>query len=156
MRRLRTLAVILLALPIALSASQFDSMVREFSRQSGVRPVHIPLFGVVRFAVAVAHPAGTSDLKLAVFEHPNMRACEFARATDFMIGNSMIGNSWKQIVRVQSRNGEFSNIYLQPDGKHLRLLIATLDNDDATFVELRIKPEALMKFVDERKHSRLN
>ena len=151
MRRLRILAVILLALPVALPAGEFDSMVREFSRQSGVRPVHIPLFGVVRFAVAIAHPAGTSDLKLAVFEHPNMRAGEFARATDFMIGNS-----WKQIVRVQSRNGEFSNIYLQPAGKHLRLLIATLDNDDATFVEVRIKPEALMKFVDERKHSRLN
>jgi hypothetical protein len=149
MRRLTAFAVVLLALPLALPASEFDWMVREFSRQSGVRPVHIPLFGVVRFAVAVTRPAGTSGLKLAVFEHPNMQPGDFTRAAD-----SMIGNSWKQIIRVRSKDGEFTNIYLQPDGKHLKLLIAALDKDDATFVEVRIKPQALIRWVDDRKHSR--
>jgi hypothetical protein len=148
MRPFLALTALLLALPLAMPASEFDWMVREFSRQSGVQQLHIPFLGLARFTVAVAHPAGTSEFKLAVFEHPNVRPNDFSTLSD-----TLTGSSWKPMIRVRSRNGEASNIYLQPDGKHLKILIVTLDPGDATFVELRINPESLMKFVDEHKHT---
>jgi hypothetical protein len=147
MRRLIALATVLLALPLLLPASEFDWMVREFTRQSGARQLHIPFFGLARFVVAVAHPAGTSELKLAVFEHPRVDAENFSSIAD-----RTVGSAWKPIVRVRSRD-ESSNIYAQPNGKHLRLLIATLDKDDAVFVEVRIHPEELIKFVDQQRHN---
>jgi hypothetical protein len=147
MRRFVSTLTVLLLLPLVLPASEFDWMVREFSRQSGVKRMHIPFFGLARFAVAVAHPAGTSELKLAVFEHANFNSAGFSKLTD-----EVIGASWKPIVRVRSRNGESTNIYTQVDGKNLRLLIASLDHDDVTFVAVRIRPEELMKFVDEHGH----
>ncbi len=149
MRRVLSLAAILVVLAPAAPAEEFNWMVREFSRQTNVQQLHIPFFGLARFAVAVAHPAGVSGLKLAVFENPNVPPEDFSRIAD-----SISGNLWKPMIRIREKNGERTNIYLQPqpDGRRLKLLIATLDKADAVFVQVVLKPEALMKFVDERKH----
>lgn len=144
MRLFLGVLTLFVALPLASPASEFDWLVREFSRESGAKQTHIPFFGLVRVAVAVSHPAGTSELKLAVFEHTNLDSPRFSALTD-----AVVGRAWKPMVRVRSRNGESTNIYVQTDGKNLRLLIASLDREDATFVQVRIRPEELMKFVDE-------
>jgi hypothetical protein len=145
MRSLLAIVIVFAALPLASAASEFDWFVREFARESGQHPTHIPLFGLVRFAVAVVQPAGTSELNLAVFEHAQFAPERFREMAD-----EAVGHSWKSMIRVQSRDGESTNIYAQPDGKRLRLLITTLDKEDATFVEVRVKPEELMRFVDRR------
>jgi len=128
-----------------LPASEFDWMVREFSRETGAKAMHIPFFGLARFVVAVGHPAGTSELRLAIFEHANLEPARFSDMTDVATGGA-----WKPMVRVRSRDGESTNIYAQGDKDNLRLLITTLERDgEATFVQVRVKPAALMKFVDE-------
>jgi hypothetical protein len=132
-----------------LPASEFDWLVREFSRQSAAKPVHIPFFGLARFAVATAHPAGASELHLAVFQDVELESGRFSQMTD-----RVVGPAWRPIVRVRSRNGESTNIYAQSNGKDLRVLLTVLDGGAATFVEVRLKPEALMKFVDEHGSSR--
>ena len=145
MRRL--LAVFSFAVVFALvsQASEFDWMVREFSRQSAAKPVQIPLFGVARFAVAVAHPAGATQLHLAVFENVDLKSERFSHLID-----TVVGPSWRPIIRVHSHGGESTNIYAQSsNSKDLHLLLATLDGKDATFIELRVKPETLLQFVDE-------
>ena len=69
MRRL-LLGALLLGLSVStLGASDFDWMIREFSRQSGAKPLQIPMFGLARLFVGVARPAGTSDLHLALRRH---------------------------------------------------------------------------------------
>jgi hypothetical protein len=130
-----------------LPASEFDWMVRQVSRESGTEPLHIPFFGLARFVVAVGHPAGATDLHLAVFENTEIAPERFTRMID-----SAAGSSWKPMIRVRSRNGESTNIYLQRAGKQVRLLIGTLERNEATLIEVRVKPEELMRFVDEHKH----
>jgi hypothetical protein len=144
----RGIAVFALGLSFAavLPASEFDWFVREFARQSGARPTCIPLFGLVRFSVAVVHPAGATELRLALFEHANLEPARFAQLTD-----TVWGATWKPIVRVRDRNGEVTNIYVQQSEKHLRVLVTSLDGEEATFVQVRIKPEQLIKFIDEQR-----
>ena len=147
---MRTLGwlVLLACLPVVLPAADFDGLVREFSRQTGAQRIHIPFFGLAQFVVAVAHPAGTSELKLAVFEKVDGRSVDLARLTDGFVS----GEGWKRIVRVREKNGESTNVYMQPDGKRLRMLVTVLDSGDATFVQMKIRPEELEKFVDEHRH----
>jgi hypothetical protein len=149
MRRILGLTLFSVLMPGVLAAGEFEGLVKEFSRQTGSQEMHIPFFGLARFVVAVAHPAGTSDLKLAVFEHPNVGPFDFGKVAD-----GIVGRGWNRIVRVRSRKGESTNIYTRQDGSRLRLLLATVDRDDATFVEMRIRPEALMKFVDDHRGRR--
>jgi hypothetical protein len=149
MRRLPAILCAVAALPLSLPASQFDWLVREFSRQSAAKPMHIPLFGLARFAVSTAHPAGASELHLAVFENVEVESDRFSHMMD-----SVVGAAWRPIVRVHSRNGESTNIYAQLNGKDLRVLLTVLDGREATFMQVRLKPEALIKFVDEHGSSR--
>lgn len=149
MRRLLAILTLSAALPLALPASEFDWLVREFSRQSAAKPVHIPLFGLARFVVATGHPAGTSELHLAVFQDVELESERFSQVTD-----AVVGAAWRPIVRVRSRDGESTNIYAQLNGKDLRVLLTALNDGEATFIELRVKPEALMKFVDEHESPR--
>lgn len=139
-------ALLGLLFPVLLQASEFDWMVREFSRETGMKPTHIPFFGLAKFVVAVGHPGGTSELNLAVFENADLDSSRFSHITD-----SAVGSSWKPMIRTRSKSGESTNIYARPSGKEMRVLIATLDHSDATFVEVRVEPEALMRFVDDHK-----
>src|SRR6476469_3240838 len=123
MNRSFAACALIVFLPLMLSANEFDWLVREFSRQSGARQTYIPLFGLVRFSVAVVHPAGASQLRLAVFEHANLESEKFSQLTDVVVGSE-----WKPMVRVRSRNHESTNIYAQRQGRYLRLLIASLDS----------------------------
>jgi hypothetical protein len=149
MRRLLALMSLAAALPLASQASEFDWLVREFSRQSASKPMHIRLFGLARFVVATGHPAGTSELHLAVFQDVDIESERFSQLTD-----SVVRPAWKPIIRVRSRNGESTNIYTQSIGKDLRVLLTVLDGGEATLIEVRIRPEALLKFVDEHGSSR--
>ena len=133
--------------PSTLPAGEFDWMVREFSRQSGVAPTHIPFFGLARFVVAVGHPAGASDLHLAIFENTGL---DPARLTAVM--DSTVGFGWKPMVRVRSRHGESTNIYFQGTGKNVRLLIGNFESGEATLVQVRVRAEELLQFVDDHRH----
>jgi hypothetical protein len=144
MRRLFALVSGSALLPLASWSSDFDWLVREFAHESGTQPVHIPLFGLVQFAVSVVQPAGTSELRLAVFEHARFDPTRFRDMSD-----RAVGGSWKPMIRVRSQSGESTNIYAQTERERLRLLIARLNKDDATFIQVRVKPQELMRFVDE-------
>ena len=130
-----------------LAAGEFDWMVREISRESGAKPIHIPFFGFSRFAVGVSHPAGAIDLHLAVFENVDLAPERFSTLID-----SAAGDLWRPMVRVRSRRGESTTIYLRESCKDLRLLIGNFDGGDATLIQVRLKPEELMKFVDEHRN----
>lgn len=144
--RTTTLVAFTIAFAAIAPASEFDWFVREFARQSGAQPTHIPLFGLVRFGVAVVQPAGASELRLALFEHANLEPDRFAKLTD-----AVWGLDWKPIIRVRDRNGEVTNIYVQQSDKGLRVLVSSLDGEEATFVQVRIRPEQLLKFIDEQR-----
>jgi hypothetical protein len=138
-------AVLLTALLApAARAGDFDTLVARFSHESGATRTHIPFFWVARAAVAVAHPAGASELNLAVFEHASFDPRRFRELTD-----DAVGGVWQPMVRVCSRSGESTNIYSRPAGREMHLLVATLDHNEATFVEVLVEPEALMTFIDE-------
>ena len=110
----------LMAAPSLLPASDFDWLVREFSRESGAKQVHIPFLGVARFIVAVGHPAGTTDMRLAIFERGDLDSSRFRSLTD-----ETVGPSWKPMIRVRSASGEATNIYTRQEGKRLSLLITS-------------------------------
>ena len=65
----RLLALFLAAAGTAYCADhEFDRVVSAVEKHYGVKRTHIPLLGLANFVVKVSHPAGTSGVKLAVFE----------------------------------------------------------------------------------------
>lgn len=142
-------ACLLLFHPRAIRAAEFDQLVHIVEQQSGCERTHIPFFWLARAAVAVSRPAGTSELKLAMFEHPTIAPEDFSAIVD-----GALGSSWRPMIRVRSQKGEVTTIFLQENRTQaVRLLIAHRDLSDAMLMQVRLNVDRLLHFVDEHQHS---
>jgi hypothetical protein len=98
--------------------------------------------------VKVAHPAGASEFKLAVFEDLKSIGEDDERDLDqFMHGFS--SSRLRPLVRVHSQHdGESIYIYAQDDeARSTRMLIATFQRDQATVVEVKVDMNELIKWI---------
>jgi hypothetical protein len=139
-------ALAALAAPAHARDREFDEIVRRIEVRCETKRVHIPLMGVANFFVKVARPAGTSDFKLAVFE--DLHRPFLAEEEDFnnMVGEAL-GPNWRPLLRLQDSRNEWTSIYSSGSGKHWKLLIATMDRNEATILRVRLSPEAMRRWV---------
>jgi hypothetical protein len=145
----RFLAVFLVASGVTLIAdSEFDHVVKAIEVHYGTKRTHIPFLGLANVFVKVAHPAGTSEFKLAVFEDlGSMDYHEEQELDRFMHGLS--SSRLHPLVRVHSRRDRESvYIYAGDEGKSTRMLIATFQRDQATVVEVKVDMNALLKWIN--------
>jgi hypothetical protein len=121
----RFLAVFLVASGAALIAdSEFDHVVKAIEIHYHTKRTHVPFLGVANVFVKVAHPAGASEFKLAVFEDLKSIGEDDERDLDqFMHGFS--SSRLRPLVRVHSQHdGESIYIYAQDDeARSTRMLI---------------------------------
>jgi hypothetical protein len=104
---------------------------------------------MARTVVAVGHPAGTSELKLAVFERPALEPERFGEIID-----DALGPFWKSMVRVRSKDGEVTSIFFRENGgQTVRLFIASKDRNDAVLMQVRLNVDRLLSFIDEHQHA---
>ena len=150
--RLRAvLAALLLASvlssPAAARADDFDAVVKNVRAACGGRKVRIPFLGLAGFATRLVRPAGVKSFKLAVFE-------DLSRAGDVSglgaaIGQSL-GPGWRPLVRIRSgRGAEQTHVYVREAGDNLKLMIVTLDGEQATVIRAKVNPEALARFAQD-------
>lgn len=145
----RFLAVFLVASGVVLIAdSEFDHVVKAIEVHYHTKRTHIPFLGVANVFVKVAHPAGTSAFKLAIFEDLKSIGEDDERELDQFM-HEFSSNRLRPLVRVHSRrDGESIYIYADDDeARSTRMLIATFQRDQATVVEVKVDMNALIKWV---------
>lgn len=136
---------------------EFHDIVRTISDEFHTRPTHIPFFGLVNVVTAVARPAGAKHINLAVFEHLGER--REGRDLTAIIRRA-VGESWKPFIQAVSRKErgqETVLVFQRADGRDCRLLIAAIEHDEATVVEVKLSPEGMQRWVRmPREHSHKN
>lgn len=106
------------------------------------------LLGFASIAVNIAHPEGVKGMKLALWENARIRANKDDDFSDVV--RAGLAEDWKPMVRVWSRrNGERTVIFAKPDGKDMKLLVATIDQEEAVVVQVKINPDKLGQYIDE-------
>src|SRR5579872_3058557 len=130
----------------ALSAAdkEFKEVVRAVSAELNAKPMHIPLMGLVNAVTFVARPAGARHMDFAVFENVNNDdhdGREIARRI-----RKAVGEDKRPFVQTFNHD-DLSMVYLQPDGKNVKLLVATVGSNDATVIELKLNPDALARWL---------
>ncbi len=150
----RALMFLLVAAASAPAADRdFKAVVGGIESQLGIRRMHIPLFGVVMFfAKVAARGEGVKQLDLAVFDEIDYTRPDAARFD--AIVRSAVSDRWTPFVRVRSnRDNESTFIYLRPDGKDWRMLVASFEAHDAAVIQLKLTPEALLRDFDHPAHA---
>ncbi len=118
---------------------EFDDIVQAISDQLHARPLHIPFFGLVNFATSVAHPAGVKHLDIAVFENLDL---DDHATSDLAKTIRSMGSDWRPFVRVRNRH-ETVQVYMAQQRNDCKLLVITLEPNEATVVEVKLNPESL-------------
>lgn len=135
--------------PAIARADDFDAVVRNVRAACGGKKVRIPFLGLAGFAAKIVRPAGVKSFKLAVFE-------DLTRTGDMSglgaaIGQSL-GPEWRPLVRIRAgRGAEQTHVYVRDAGDNLKVMIVTLDGDQATVIRAKVNPEALAKFARDPK-----
>lgn len=137
------------ASPATARADDFDAVVRNVRAACGGKKVHIPFLGLAGFATKLVRPAGVKSFKLAVFE-------DLTRAGDVSgLGAAVersLGPGWRPLVRIRSgRGAEQTHVYVREAGDNLKLMIVTLDGEQATVIRAKVDPEALARFAQDPK-----
>ena len=153
--RFLTRALLLLSLFYLLPATahakggDFDAVVRNVKVTCGGKRVRIPFLGLAGFATKLVRPAGVKSFKLAVFEDLE-RSGAVAQLAPAV--SRALGPEWRPLVRVRSRrDGAQTLVYVSDAGTNLKLMIVTLDGDQATVIRAKVNPEALAKFARDPK-----
>ena len=137
--------------PLAVDR-EFSDIVRAISDEFRAQPTRIPLFGLVNAFTYVVRPAGTSHIDLAVFEKLNVRHHDGAELSDAI--QRAVGRGWAPFVQVHSRrhgSDEVVLVYMRSEGRNCRLLVTSIEREEATVVQLKLNPEGLAA-LDYRPH----
>jgi hypothetical protein len=133
-RLLLVIALSIFALGATPARANFDDIVRAVESRYHVQRTTIPMFGLVRFALWVAHPGGVSDVQLATFEHAHFD--DMKGLAEIVRRNA--GEAMQPLVQTRSnRQGETTLIYARPlGGDRVALLIFAHDREDTTVVRV--------------------
>jgi hypothetical protein len=144
--------LLLIALSIATlgatpARANFDDIVRAVESRYHVQRTTIPMFGLVRFALWVAHPGGVSDVQLATFE--NAHFDDMKGLAEIVRRNA--GEAMQPLVQTRSnRQGETTLIYARPlGGDRVALLIFAHDREDTTVLRVVVSMD---KFSEAMNH----
>ncbi len=154
MRRAGFLAILVAMLaPLSRAGdADFKAIVQNVESNLGIRRTNIPLFGVAMFFVKASHPSGVNQLEMAIFDELNYTPPDARRFEAIM--QRAVGDAWSPLVRVQSRRDhELTYIYVKPESRHCKMILATFEPGEAVLMHLKVNPEALTEALDEPRHA---
>ncbi len=133
---------------------EFNDIVGAISDEFHTHPLHVPLLGLVNMVTFVARPAGASHINLAVFENLKTRDNP-GRDMNSVIRNA-VGRAWTPFVQVHSRREgreETVLVYMRTEGRNCRLLVTSIEPNEATVVELKLNAEGLARWISSPQRS---
>ncbi len=141
--------LILLAslVPALAKDKEFDEIVKFIEKTYHAKKTGIPMLGIANFALKFAHPAGVKNIKVAVFEDQNFTSVNSGTNFELTI-QKIVSQNWQPLIRVFSRKDkEWTYVYVKEENKDTKLLVVTLDQHDATVVELKANMDTLASWV---------
>jgi hypothetical protein len=146
------LLLALAAVPAAAGDPDFHAIVRSVETGYGVHRLNIPLFGLARFAVQVAKPEGVKDFDMAIFQTPDGPPLDGSRFDAIVKQNG--GGHWDSAIRVHSRRDhEWTYIYVRPEGRDWRMIVATFEPNQTVLLHAKVDPEVLVRALDDPEHA---
>lgn len=147
---LSSLFVCAATVPARADEPEFDALTNYIQKNYQAKRVKVPFLGLARFAVKIIRPAGVKSFKLATFknlQHTNAAPDTAAR----WLMREVLPEEWQPLVRVRADTGEEVYVYARPVGKDIKVLLASIDKDEAFVARVRFSPQALAKWMQDPK-----
>lgn len=135
-----------------LRADDFGRIVRDIETEYHAHRNYRFLMSFAGVAVKCTRVGGVKALKMAIFEDQHLSGTQTDNRLDELVQRA--GSSgWQPLVRSFSRrNGEHTYIYAKADGNNMKLLLVSVEPDEAVVMQVKIDPKKLSDFIDEHEH----
>ena len=106
---------------------------------------------LARFAVKVVRPAGVKNFKMVLLK--NLDFSDRPGRTDFQAdARNVISNEWQPLVQYNSiKENQYTHVYYAQEKDDVKLLVVTLQKDQAVILQTKFSPDKLSKFIDDPK-----
>ena len=143
------LTALLAPAPSAFARDDFGKIVHHIEANYHVHRQHRFVMGLAGFTVRFWHIGGVKSLKGAIFE--NQRFTNAASDTRFdEIVRAAMDSGWQPLVQSwDRRTGERTYIYAQDLGKDMKVLVVTLESNEAIVLQVKVDPRKLDEFIEE-------
>jgi hypothetical protein len=155
--KLRIFAVVFCAASIAFSigddtvfaSDDFTRIVHHIEANYHVHRNHRWAMSFAGLVVKVSHVAGVKSFKGAIFEDQRLENTATDQKLDEIVLRA--GESgWQPMVKSFSRRtGEHAFVYAKPEGHDLKLLIVSVEPNEAAVIQVKLDPDKLNDFLDE-------
>lgn len=135
-----------------LKADDFGKIVRHIEAEYHVHRNYRFLMSFAGVAVKCTHVGGVKVFKMAIFENQHLSSMELDNRLDELVQRA--GSSgWQPMVQTFSRHsGEHTYVYAKAEGNDMKLLLVSVEPDEAVVMQVKINPEKLSDFINEHEH----
>ena len=133
----------------AFARDDFGKIVHHIEVNYHVHRQHRWVMGLAGFTVKFWHVAGVKSLKGAIFENqPFVNAASDTRFDEVV--RAAMDSGWQPLVQSWDRHsGERTYIYAQDLGKDMKLLVVSLESNEAVVLQVKVDPKKLNDFIEE-------
>lgn len=135
---------------VSAKDKEFDAMARNIQNKFQAKKVKIPFMWLARFAVKVVRPAGVKSFNFTVFEKPKFSSTTLDEEMKMAVQDSL-SPDWLPILRIRSRSGDQVYAYMRESGKDIKLLLTTINSENATVIRATFNPDKLAEFINNPK-----
>lgn len=130
--------------------NEYDAVCDRLENKFQAKKVKIPFMWLARMAVGVVRPAGVKSFKVTTYTD-----LQFSRETlDTEMRSVMseaFSEDWTPILRIRSKNGEQVYMNMRESGSNVKILLVTINEQQATVVRAKFNPEKLAEFINNPK-----
>lgn len=133
----------------AFAKDDFGKIVHHIEANYHVHRQHRWVMGLAGFTVKVWHVAGVKSFKGAIFENqPFVNAASDTRFDEVV--RAAMDSGWQPLVQSWDRHtGERTYIYAQDLGKDMKVLVVSLESNEAVVLQVKVDPNKLNDFIEE-------
>lgn len=157
LRKNTVLAVIAFSFLLSLNSiagahppKEYDAIVRHLKTQYKAKKVNLWVMWMARAAVAMIKPAGVKSFSLTVFKDLKFSSETVDSEMQAAMRRSY-GPEWSEIFHVRSRTGEQAYMYMKDDDKNVKVVLVTIEKEQAAIIRATFSPDKLIEFINDPK-----
>lgn len=138
------------AVGVKAKSDEGETIAKHLKSKYKAKKVKIPFMWLAKFAVKVVRPAGVKSFNVTLYQD-----LQFSKETVDLemqkIMRNSLGADWSPIIHVRSREGQQVYMYLKEDGKNVRMMLVTIENNQAALIKAKFNPDKLAEFINDPK-----
>ncbi len=132
------------------NGNEYDAVCDHLRTKYHAKKVNIPFMWFARAMVGIIKPAGVKSFKVTIFENLQFSRDSLHREMQEAMRDSF-SDEWSPILRVRSKDGNQVYMNMREDGSNVKILLVSIDNEQAVVVRAKFSPDKLTSFIENPK-----